>query len=44
MHICIIWNVWGLPFGFSKGKLYDDWSFAFSLGPVHFVKYRDDKL
>lgn len=38
MYITIIWNCWGLPFGYSSGIEEKDWDWAFSIGPIHLIK------
>ena len=43
MQIKLVWSIWALPFGFSKGSNENDWFWAFSLGPVHLIKHSKEK-
>ncbi len=39
MHMVVIWSVWGLPLGFSRGGDAKDWRWAVSLGPLHLIRH-----
>lgn len=40
MEILVYYDIWALPFAFCKGKDYDPFHWAFSVGPIHFVSMK----
>ena len=38
MKVLLKWNIWGLPFGFTKSNSNENFTYAFTVGPIHFVK------
>lgn len=41
MRVFVKWGIWGLPFGFSTGGPDGLYSWAFTVGPVHFVRPKE---